>query len=196
MCNAYRLLTDAASLFDGFSQTRIKIRFSEGAPNLEAREDIKITDPAPIVRAVRGEPNEGDLVRRRWSWPGPNGKPVYNFRSDGREFASARCLIPADGFYEFTEPQDKKKKRKDKWLFTRVGEPWFCIAGIWRADTAAGEAFTMLTLSPGPDIAPYHDRQIAILDREDWATWLDVSVSAKAILKPLPAGSLAVEQVG
>jgi putative SOS response-associated peptidase YedK len=196
MCNAYRLLTDAASLFDGFSETRIKIRFSEGKPNIEAREDIRITDPAPIVRAVRGEPEAGDLVQRRWSWPGPNGKPVYNFRSEGRELASGRCLIPADGFYEFTDPADKKKKRKDKWLFTKIGEPWFCIAGLWRLDKAIGEAFTMLTLPPGPDIKPYHDRQIAILDRKDWAAWLDVSVSAKAILKPLAAGSLAVEQAG
>lgn len=196
MCNAYRLLTDAASLFDGFSQTRIRIRFSEGKPNLEAREDIRITDMGPIVRAVEGEPAAGDLVQRRWSWPGPNGKPVYNFRSDGREFTSARCLIPADGFYEFTDPADKKKKRKDKWLFTRSGEPWFCVAGIVRFDKAIGEAFTMLTMPPGPDIEPYHDRQVAILDRNDWAAWLDGSVSAKAILKPLPAGSLAVEQVG
>lgn len=196
MCNAYRLLTDAASLFDGFSETRIKIRFSEGAPNLEAREDIKITDMGPIVRAIRGEPEAGELVQRRWSWPGAGGKPVYNFRSDGREFASGHCLILADGFYEFTDPADKKKKRKDKWLFTKTGEPWFCIAGIWRADKAGGEAFTMLTVPPGPDIAPYHDRQIAVLNRTDWARWLDPSVSAKAILKPLPAGGLAAEQVG
>jgi putative SOS response-associated peptidase YedK len=196
MCNAYRLVTDAASLFDGFSQIRIKIRFSEGTPNIEAREDIKITDPAPIVRAVDGEPEAGDLVQRRWSWPGQSRKPVYNFRSDGREFASGRCLIPADGFYEFTDPADKKKKRKDKWLFTKAGEPWFCVAGIWRVDKQAGEAFTMLTMPPGPDIAPYHDRQIAILDRADWAAWLDCSVSAKSLLKPLPAGSLAVAQVG
>jgi len=41
---------------------------------------------------------------------------VYNFRSEGSEFASGRCLIPADGFYEFTESPDKKKKRKDKWV--------------------------------------------------------------------------------
>ena len=196
MCNAYRLVMDAATLFDGFSQTRIKIRFSEGAPNIQAREDIKITDMGPIVRAVEGDADTGDLVQRRWSWPGERGKPVYNFRSDGREFTSGRCLIVADGFYEFTDPADKKKKRKDKWLFTRTDEPWFCIAGIWRAVKDLGEAFTMLTVPPGPDIAPYHDRQIAVLNRSDWARWLDPSVSAKAILKPLPSGSLAVEQVG
>ena len=196
MCNDYRLLTNAAQLFDGFSETRIKIRFSEGAPNIEAREDIKITDMGPIVRAIAGEPGAGDLVQRRWSWPGPSGKPVYNFRSEGREFTSGRCLIPADGFYEFTDPADRKKKRKDKWLFTKTGEPWFCIAGIWRAVKDVGEAFTMLTVSPGPDVAPYHDRQIAILDRAHWATWLDPSAPAKMSLEPLPAGSLAVEQVG
>ena len=196
MCNDYRLLTNAAALFEGFSETRIKIRFSEGAPNIEAREDIKMTDSAPIVRASDDGAGTGDLVQRRWSWPGPSGKPVYNFRSEGREFASGRCLIPADGFYEFTDPADKKKKRKDKWLFTKAGEPWFCIAGIWRIDSQVGEAFTMLTMPPGPDIAPYHDRQIAILDRADWAAWLDPSISAKAILKSLPPGSLAVEQVG
>jgi hypothetical protein len=41
-----------------------------------------------------------------------------------------------------------------------------------------------------------HDRQIAILDRPDWAAWLDPSISAKAILKRLAAGSLGVERVG
>jgi putative SOS response-associated peptidase YedK len=41
----------------------------------------------------------------------------------------------------------------------------------------------MLTLPRGPDIAPYYDRQIAIVDRADWAAWLDPSVSAKMILK-------------
>ena len=54
----------------------------------------------------------------------------------------------------------------------------------------------MLTMEPGPDVTPYHDRQIAILDRVDWAAWLDPAVSSKAILKPLPPDSLAVEQVG
>jgi putative SOS response-associated peptidase YedK len=76
------------------------------------------------------------------------------------------------------------------------GEPWFRVAGIWRETKDVGEAFTMLTIEPGPDIAPYHDRQIVILDRRDWAAWLDPSVSSTTILKPLPAGCLAVEQVG
>src|SRR4029077_7133033 len=51
----------------------------------------KITDTEPMVRTVEGEPGAGELVQRRWSWPGQNGKPVYNFRSKGCEFASGRC---------------------------------------------------------------------------------------------------------
>jgi putative SOS response-associated peptidase YedK len=137
-----------------------------------------------------------ELVQRRWSWPGPSGKPVYNFRSDGREFTSGRCLIPADGFYEFTTPSEPKKKRKDKWLFTRPGEPWFCIAGLWRTASDRSEAFTMLTTEPGPDVAPYHDRQIVVLERIMWSAWLDPRVPAQELLGPCAAGSLQVEQIG
>jgi len=54
----------------------------------------------------------------------------------------------------------------------------------------------MLTMPPGADIAPYHDRQIVILDRDAWANWLDPSISAKSVIKPLPPGTLRVEQVG
>ncbi len=54
----------------------------------------------------------------------------------------------------------------------------------------------MLTMEPGPDIAPYHDRQIVILERDAWADWLDPSVSAQSLIKPLPADTLTVEQVG
>jgi putative SOS response-associated peptidase YedK len=196
MCNDYRLHVDVASIVEDFADLKIKIRFSEGRPNLEARDDIKITDVGPIIRTVDGTRDEGDLVQRRWSWPGPNKRPVYNFRSEGREFSSNRCLIVADGFYEFTDPADSKKKRKDKWLFTKRDEPTFCIAGIWRKTDDFGEAFTMLTMEPGPDIAPYHDRQIVILERGAWADWLDPTVPAQELIRPLPSGALTVTQVG
>jgi putative SOS response-associated peptidase YedK len=196
VCNDYRLMVDVASIVEEFSDLKIKIRFSEGSPNIQAREDIKITDVAPIIRTVDRTRGEGDLVQRRWSWPGQSKRPVYNFRSDGREFTSNRCLIVADGFYEFTDPTEKGKKRKDKWLFTKHSEPIFCIAGIWRETKEVGEAFTMLTVEPGPDIAPYHDRQIAILEKSAWLDWLDPSIPAKSLIKPLPAGTLSVGQVG
>jgi len=196
MCNDYRLEVDIASIMEDFDDLQIKITTPEGIPNVAPRADIRITDLGVIVRTAAEGRGSGELVQRRWSWPGPAGKPVYNFRSDGREFTSGRCLIVADGFYEFTTPEDPKKKRKDKWLFTKRGEPIFCIAGIWRNDPKVGEAFTMLTMPPGLDIAPYHDRQIALLDRARWADWLDPAIAAGDILRALPAGSLDVTQVG
>lgn len=195
MCNDYRLEVDIASIVEDFDELKIKIEMPEGAPNVAAREDIKISDTAPIVRTVEGERGAGELLNRRWSWPGPGGKPVYNFRSDGREFNSGRCLILADGFYEFTKPDDPKQKRQNKWLFTLGGHRWFCIAGIWRAHADIGEAFTMLTMEPGEDVAPYHSRQIAVLPRDRWADWLDPTIAAAEVLAALPAGSLAVTQV-
>ncbi|MBB2707770.1 UNVERIFIED_ORG: putative SOS response-associated peptidase YedK [Rhizobium esperanzae] len=54
----------------------------------------------------------------------------------------------------------------------------------------------MLTMEPGPDIAPYHDRQIVILERDSWGDWLDPAVSAKSLIKPLSAGTLLVEHAG
>ena len=194
MCNDYRLEVDIASIMEDFEDLEIKIDLPEGTPNIAAREDIKITDVAPIVRSASD--GGGELVNRRWSWPsqGPKGKPVYNFKSEGRAFDSSRCLILADGFYEFTDPEDQKQKRQDKWLFTMAGHRWFCVAGIWR-ESPVGEAFTMLTIEPGEDVAPYHDRQIVPLPRDRWAAWLDPQVPAGDVLRALPKGSLDVTRV-
>ena len=192
MCNLYTQTKSVDEVARVFRELQLPIGFPEGAPNLQAK-DICITDPAPIVRAGGGEGLE--LVVRRWSWPGPSGKPVYNFRSDNREFPSGRCLIVADGFYEFTTPTDPRQKRKDRWLFTSVAEPMIGIAGLVRDASGIGEAFTMLTTEPGPDVAPYHGRQIAVLPMSDWRAWLDYSQPANELLRPLPAGSLELSQV-
>jgi len=100
---------------------------------------------------------------------------------------SERGLIPTDGFYEFTTPEDPRQKRKNKWLFTLKGEPWFWIAGIVKEG-----AFTMLTTAPGPDVAPYHDRQVVVVPLRHTADWL-VNASPD-VLQPLPGGSLIVEK--
>jgi putative SOS response-associated peptidase YedK len=192
MCNLYTQSKSVDEVARLFKEYQMPLRFPDGIPNLEPR-DIAITDPGPMVRAGAGK---FELVVRRWSWPGPGGKPVFNFRSDGREFGSGRCLILADAFYEFTKPDDPKAKRKHKWQFTLRDTPTFAIAGLWRTDPAVGEAFTMLTCPPGEDIAPYHNRQVALLAPADFAAWLDVAVPAGELLRPLPGGSLAVEQVG
>jgi putative SOS response-associated peptidase YedK len=190
MCNEHRRLVALGQIPEDWSHTRIPLVFPEGLPNLAPLDSIRITDPTAIIR-MDGEGANAELVVRRWSWPGPGGKPVFNYRSEGREFPSGRCLIVADGFYEYTAPNEPGRKRKDRWLFTMAGEPWFGIAGLWRSSDV-GEACTMLTTEPGPDVAPYHNRQIVVLGRDQWADWLDPGVPAARLLKPSPAGTFEV----
>jgi len=191
MCNLYGNKVSFRQLVDEFSQIRLPLRFPEphAAPNLEPRDEIRPTDPAPIVRAR----DDGvELVTLKWGFrpSRPKAQPVINFRSDGRRFGRGRCLIPASHFFEFTGT----KYPKTKWRFTQAGQDWFCIAGLWRpAEGDWPESFTMLTTEPGPDIKPYHDRQIAVLDRAEWAAWLDPSTDEAELLEPKPAGFLEVE---
>ena len=193
MCNLYTQTKSVDEVARLFRDLQMPLSFPDGLPNLEPRE-IAITDPGPIVRA--GNSGGFELIVRRWSWPAQGGKPVFNFRSDGREFSSGRCLIVADGFFEFTKPEDPKAKRKHKWRFTLRDAEQFAVAGLLRTDPNVGEAFTMLTTEPGEDIKPYHNRQIVVLPPADFARWLNPAVPAAELCKPLPAGSLSVEQVG
>ena len=191
MCNLYTQTKSVAEVGRIFRDMQMPLRFPDGIPNLQPRE-IRITELGPIVRSG----GDGfELVTRRWSWPAPNGKPVYNFRSEGREFGSGRCLILADSFFEFTPQADRKAKRKHKWAFTLRDQPAFAIAGLWRKNETVGEAYTMLTTEPGEDVRPYHNRQVVVLGPADFGRWLDPSVPARDVLKPLPPGSLNVEQV-
>jgi putative SOS response-associated peptidase YedK len=190
VCNLYQLESGPDAIRRIFEAAQIPLVFPEGIPNFEPRS-VRITDRAPIVRFNR-DSGTAELVERRWSWPAPGGKPVFNMRSDGRELGRDRCLVLADGFFEFTSPADPKQKKKDCWLFRPSnGEP-FAIAGVTRNDPQAGEAFTLLTVPPGPDIAPYHNRQIALLLPPQWRGWLDGSVSSKELLRPAEAGALSV----
>jgi len=190
VCNLYSQTKSVDEVARIFRDLQMPIVFPEGLPNLAPR-DIAITDPGVIVR--QAQPAEGyELLVRRWSWPGPRGKPVYNFRSDGREFPSGRCIIVADGFYEFTASSDPKQKRKDRWMFADRAGGMLGIAGLTRTVPEVGEAFTMLTTEPGPDVAPYHNRQVAVVPQMDWRDWLDGSAPAADLLRPLEAGSLSV----
>ncbi len=193
MCNLYRLETAPDAIAAVVREMGLALRFPEGVPNFQPRA-VRISERAPLLRAGT-EPGGLDLVERRWSWPGPSGKPVFNFRGEGRRFDPAeRCVVLADGFYEFTAPADPKQKTKDRWLFTWPGHEWFGIAAIYRDDPKVGEACTLLTAPPGPDVAPFHDRQIVVLSPEDCLRWLDPTVPAADLVRTLPGGSLRVER--
>jgi putative SOS response-associated peptidase YedK len=110
-----------------------------------------------------------------------------------------RCLVVADGFYEWRrEPGGKQPY----WIHRPDGRP-FAFAGLWSRwgrDEARFDSFTILTVAAGPEVAPLHDRMPAILDRTDWESWLDPRISDPAELAALltAAGSsgLALRRVG
>ena len=193
MCNLYRMEKAPDAIIALARELGHQLAFPEGLPNFQPR-DVRITERAPILRRSEGL----ELVERRWSWPAPTGKPVFNFRGEDRRFPPAeRCVILTDGFYEFTAPAEipgaPKAKKKDRWLFTWPGHEWFGIAGIWRADPKVGEAFTLLTSPPGPDVALFHDRQVVVLTPPDCLGWLDPANSAERFVRTLPGGSLSAE---
>jgi len=191
MCNLYEQNVAYSQFVDEFSRLRLPLVFPppSATPNLEPRE-IKPTDPAPVIR--RGEGGV-ELVQLKWGFAPAAAKrpPVINFRSEGRSFGRGRCLVPASAFFEFTGTGYPKTR----WRFTAPESDWFCMAGLWRP--AAGdwpESFTLLTCAPGDDVRPYHDRQVVVLGRGQWAAWLDPDADPAPLLKPGPAGSLAAEE--
>ena len=121
---------------------------------------------------------------------GDRGYDADWFRAALAEHKITAC-IPSKANRKAPIPRDTalcRQRHKIEIMFGRLKD--------WRRiHTRYGEAFTMLTMVPGPDIAPYHDRQIVILDRADWGAWLDPSVSSKSLIKELPAAALEVKQV-
>jgi putative SOS response-associated peptidase YedK len=160
--------------------------------DLPRADDVRINDLGPVMRAC---PEGIELALMRFGFPpaSPRGGPVFNFRSEGRRFdQSNRCLVPASAFFEFTG----KKYPKAKHRFTLTDAPFMAIAGLWREGQGnQPPSFTMLTTAPGPDVEPYHNRQVAVLQPKDWRAWIELTVLQSELLKPLPAGALAVETV-
>ena len=180
MCNEYRFERSLDELLEEFSRLSLPMTWVGGAPNLEPRASVRPTDKAPVLVGREGGV---ELRELRWGFVQARGGPLINFRSDGRRVPTGRCLAPMDGFYEFTGVRPPKSK----WLFTPTQGGFLGVAGLVRDDR-----FTLLTCPPGPDVAPYHDRQIVILPSNLWAAWLN---GPQPALVPAPPGTLTVTQV-
>jgi putative SOS response-associated peptidase YedK len=190
MCNDYGNRISYRDYVDGFSHLKLPLRFDPPRPNFEPRDEIWPTETAPVVQMAE----EGPLLTQlRWGLTArPGAKPAINMRSEGKRFEKGRCLVPASHYFEFTGSTSPKVR----WKFTRKDEDWFCFAGITgRALTKEGElkAFSLLTVAPGPDTKPYHDREPVILERSNWRAWLEGAEPAK-LLHSSRARSLTVVQ--
>jgi len=139
---------------------------------------------------IRRNGREIEMVQLRWGLqPRDAGdRPRTVIRSEGRRFESHRCLIPASEF--------RFSRGGERYKFTLHSGDWFYFAGIWRPGSPEWpEAYAALTIEANEDVASYHDRQMAVIRREDRMLWLDHAVPEAELLRPLPARSFDVQHV-
>ena len=192
MCNDYERHIRDDTYATRMHTLELRTPVNRSPVQLGSADEVRINDMAPVMRTSG---NVVELASMRWRFPAsrPGGKPVFNFRSGKRRFDEGhRCLIPASAFFEFTGV----KSPKSKWRSALEEAPFLAIAGIGRP-AASGEPpmFTMLTVGPGADVGPFHDRQVAVLRARDWESWLYLDCTEGALLRLLPARSLEVEVV-
>ncbi len=183
------------------------------APDLTARYNIAPTQPVLTVRQARDGQRRAEEMRwglvPHWAKDPRIGARMINARSetaaDKPAFRDAlrhrRCLVPADGFYEWA-PAGRGPKQPLH--IARPDHGLFAFAGLferWRAlDESWLETCTLLTTDSNRRLASIHDRMPVILPPADWVLWLDPAVHdperLQALLVPAPEGALEATAVG
>jgi len=188
----------------------LETRFGAGLPEGVGLERYNVA-PTEDVLAVCGD-GEGRALRwglvPHWASDLKAGARMINARAETvgekRPFctlvasAEGRCLILADGFYEWLRPEDRKQPRLPSRFTVDGGKP-FAFAGLWTRARIGGErvqSATILTTAPNPLVGRLHDRMPVILpDRDAELAWLSDELDgaeALALCGPLPAERMDV----
>ncbi|MGO7042202.1 SOS response-associated peptidase family protein [Rhizobium acaciae] len=149
------------------------------------QSDAPLDERRVIIRRHEGDV---EMVELPWGLRPLDGGPraVNVVRSEGRTFPTNRCLVPASEFCH--------RSRGKNFKFSLANGDWFYFAGIWRqASNGWPEAYAILTIEANADIAPYHDRQMVVLTRDQRMDWLDGLLPEDEILRPLPASTFRVK---
>jgi putative SOS response-associated peptidase YedK len=227
MCGRFTLRAPASVVAEQFALFAV--------PPFTPRFNIAPTQPAPVVRRIKGsgvfvltqtrtdhlpgqtktpDPFIRELVALRWglipSWAkdASIGARLINARAETAAekpaFRAAmrrrRCLVVADGFYEW---QRQGKAKQPFFIRLRDDRP-FAFAGLWESWEASGEGpletCTILTTEPNALVAPLHDRMPVILPPDVYDTWLDPANEDTArlatLLRPYPAEEMDAYAVG
>ncbi|MEZ6119073.1 MAG: SOS response-associated peptidase [Pirellulaceae bacterium] len=181
-------------------------------PDFEPRYNLAPTNQAPVILQTE---SGRKLELMRWglipSWAKDKsiGNRTINARaeslSDKPSFRSAfkrrRCLVPADGYYEWM----KVGKEKQAFLIRTIDERPFAMAGLWETwhdpDTAKNvPSFTIVTTAANDATSQIHDRTPVILTPSEFDLWLDPEVQEtprlQTLLDALPADRIKVDPVG
>ncbi|MBM3356446.1 MAG: SOS response-associated peptidase [Betaproteobacteria bacterium] len=206
MCGRYTITKSRLEAAERALAKLIEYRW----PDLPPRYN---TSPGTEIPVIRLDPERGaDLVRLKWGllpyWSKESTirystinamaetvekKPSYRV-----PFRKRRCLIPADGWYEW----QKLPKGKQKWWLSLKDGADFCFAGLWdrwhRGDDAI-ESCTIIVTDAAESVRHIHDRMPVILAPRNYEFWLDPGVeevpALKALLRPAPGASISAHAV-
>jgi putative SOS response-associated peptidase YedK len=193
MCGRYRLTRKKEILAEHFG--------IEPPDNWQPRYNVAPTQDVPVIRQHPGEPRRLASTMRWglipfWSKDPSVGFKMINARSEGiadkpafkEALRKRRCLIPADGFYEWQKSGGKKRP----FCFTLADESPFAFAGLWErwkdSEGKLVETCSIITTTPNRLTEDVHDRMPVILHPEDYDLWLDPGFQKTedlcALLKP------------
>ena len=201
MCGRYSLITDIGQL---------ALRFGFDAYGLEQPPRYNVAPTQPVLAVRGGERRLASYMR--WGLlpsgarEAPAGPPLINARAETvaerPSFRSAllrrRCLIPADGFYEWQRSTGRRPVR-----ITLASEEPFAFAGLWdtwrdpRGDVV--ESCTIITAEANELLQPIHDRMPVILPEDVEPLWLDGgmqdSAALASLLVPYPSEAMTTYEV-
>lgn len=166
-------------------------------PAVMPRYNIAPTQPAPAILATSENPRQFQPLYwgliPSWAKDPKMGARMINARAetvaDKPSFRAAfkrrRCLIVADGFYEW----QRTETGKQPFYFQMRSHQPFAFAGLWEywqgADGSEITSCTILTTEANEIMRPLHDRMPVILDAQDYDLWLDPHLQAPERLQPL-----------
>ena len=204
MCGRYELHSHPAAIALAFGLA--------SPPDVHARYNIAPMTEVPIVR-VNAE-GQRELVRMRWGlvprWAkdpsigarmiNARGETIADKPSFRMSYRRHRCLLPADGFYEWRAPPPRsgagEASRKQPIHIGMADGALFGLAGLyerWRSeDGNVLDTCTVVTTEANALIAPIHDRMPLIVAREDYARWLDpANADVADLIAPYPPARMA-----
>jgi putative SOS response-associated peptidase YedK len=198
MCGRFAQYSDLATIARRFGVPEAMIRAEEGPPRFNIA-------PQSNILAVRLD-SEGqrELVHLKWglvphwsveprtsySTANARAETVDSKPAFRSAFKRRRCLIPADGWYEWQTLPDQKTKQP--WYYRGQQEALLAFAGLWERwehKDVVLETCTVIVGEANAFARPVHERMPVILGEADWARWLDAGTpaeAAKAMLRACP----------
>jgi putative SOS response-associated peptidase YedK len=203
MCGRYVMATPMDVLVDRFEVDDVRI------DELPPSWNVAPTDPVPAIVERDGQRRLGTLrwgLVPHWADTPKDAAKRINARAESVHenaafrdaFRRHRCLLPADGFYEWKRRPDGKKQ---PYFIRAVAAGPLAFAGLWAAwrDPRTDEwirTCTIITTNANAQVRPLHDRMPVVLSPDDYATWLDPDqsdvVALRALLAPAPDDALEI----